>query len=511
MIADLHKPDYTFDPRLAPTNHTVPLLNDTGIAVNFVYLMHNKTKDLLLDRDNSFNAVLGAHAGSIFDKEESPKVNKEVVEVLFKEYDEGFTADPKAFVEISANSPIPEYREIYRMLPQKTKDSIKEAWGRDAMMVRSNAIDIVFGYSKFSLSNMFYRDADDRNYIEDSFVRVTKFILKQYAQVKLRMNDTQAEEYAEQAGVRVRRAENVWQALVHETKDILVVKTGLTLLGNELSNKSLLWLYKVPVKDIVMNTKTAWEAADAHQTMSKKLFTLQSHLERGYITGDTSEITREIGRLKGELATNPVTPLIEAGLMPSIVEDLASNDDTYSRKSKFVRDTKKWTDKINTTVKSGLDQLYMTHDTTTYKTLSHLTQLSDFTARYVLYQHLTTRKDAPMSHDEAAQEASTAFINYDIPLHRGVQWLDDMGLLMFTKYALNIQRVIRDRFIENPGRALLLITAHSYFNWIPSVMSSSMFATSYGSTLHAGALGLPFVLDKTLVAKMALSPFRYSQ
>ena len=508
MIADLHKPDYTFDPRLAPTNHTVPLLNDTGIAVNFVYLMHNKTKDLLLDRDNSFNAVLGAHAGSIFDKEESPKVNKEVVEVLFKEYDEGFTADPKAFVEISANSPIPEYREIYRMLPQKTKDSIKEAWGRDAMMVRSNAIDIVFGYSKFSLSNMFYRDADDRNYIEDSFVRVTKFILKQYAQVKLRMNDTQAEEYAEQAGVRVRRAENVWQALVHETKDILVVKTGLTLLGNELSNKSLLWLYKVPVKDIVMNTKTAWEAADAHQTMSKKLFTLQSHLERGYITGDTSEITREIGRLKGELATNPVTPLIEAGLMPSIVEDLASNDDTYSRKSKFVRDTKKWTDKINTTVKSGLDQLYMTHDTTTYKTLSHLTQLSDFTARYVLYQHLTTRKDAPMSHDEAAQEASTAFINYDIPLHRGVQWLDDMGLLMFTKYALNIQRVIRDRFIENPGRALLLITAHSYFNWIPSVMSSSMFATSYGSTLHAGALGLPFVLDKTLVAKMALSPFR---
>ena len=504
-IADMHLPDFTFDPRKAPTNHMVPLLNGVGEAVNFTYLMHNSTKDVLLDRDNRFNTVLGAHAGSIMDKEKTSVNNRKVVDVLYQEYDEGYTKDPKAFLEISAESPIAEHRDIYRMLPQSMKDDIKKVWGKDVIMVRSNALDITFGYSKLSISSAFDKEDGDRTLLEDAFVRFTRIVLKQYASVKLGMNSIDAEGYADTAGIRVRRAENAWQALVHETKDILVVKSGVTLLGNELSNKSLLWLYKVPVKDIIMDTKVAWESATAHQEDTNKLFIMQSYLDRGYITTSIPEITAEIARLKDSIARNPVTPLIIGGLMPSIVEDLSIKEDMYSRKSKFTKDIKSVTDKINPTVKSVIDQIYMTHDTSFYKTMSHLTQLSDFTARYVLYQNLTTRAEKTMTHEEAIQEASTAFINYDIPMHRTVQWMDDMGILMFTKYFLGVQRVIRDRFIENPGRTLLLMTAHGYFHWIPSVLVSSMFAAIGGNPFHLGAAGLPFAADDLLSVKTGLS------
>jgi len=51
---------------------------------------------------------------------------------------------------------------------------------------------------------------------------------------------------------------------------------------------------------------------------------------------------------------------------------------------------------------------------------------------------LTNRKDNPLSEADAIQQASDDFVNYDIPMHRGMQYLDDMGIFMFSKYYLRI-------------------------------------------------------------------------
>ena len=497
-----------FDPTKVTTTYTVPVLNAMGQGVNFAYLMQTDTKDNLLERDNRFDSVLGAHASSIFDKEATPKQNRVAVEKLYEEFQSEYVKQPKAFLEVSAESPDEELRNIYRMLPQSTKDAIKEVWGSDKMLVRSDAINITFGYRKWSVSTIFDKAEEDRNYLENAFVWFTERVLKQYGKVRLNMNDDEAEMYSKQGAIKIRRAENVWQALVKEVKDILIVKSGITLLGNEISNKTLLWLYKVPVKDILMNTKIAWEAGEEYLRKNRELFTLQAHLDRGYLIGNTADIEAEIASLKDELARNPVKPLIDSGLMPSIVEDLADQEDIYSRKSQFVKDTEALVRKVNPHVRDVAKQLYMAKDTTSYRTMSHLTQLSDFTARYVLYQHLINRKEETMTHEEAIQEASEAFVNYDIPMHKTLQYMDDMGFILFTKYFLRIQKIIRDRFIEAPGRFAALVTAQGYFSELDSVVNSSMFTRIGNNPLTTGAFNYPFVLDDLLPIKAITGIFK---
>ena len=39
-----------------------------------------------------------------------------------------------------------------------------------------------------------------------------------------------------------------------------------------------------------------------------------------------------------------------------------------------------------------------------------------------------------MGFQEAITEASQTFINYDVPTSPGMQYMNDMGLFMFTKF-----------------------------------------------------------------------------
>lgn len=504
-INKLHRSGGTLDPTKIKESYTVPLLNDKGVAVNYVHLMEERTKDELLERDSRFDTVLGVLAGSIFDKENSPKNNRKAVQLLRDEYDLGFEKDSVAFLEVSDTSTYPELREIYRMMPDSMKESIREIWGEDGMKVRADTLDIMFGYRELSLSTVFDKAADERNHLEQAMVWTITTLLRQHAKRKLNMTNAEAEIYSQRGAVVVRRAENVWHALVKLTKDIFVVKSGITMLGNIMSNKTTLMLYGVPFKDILANSKIAWESAEDYARDNKELFRLQNQLDTGYIMGSTADLEERVAQLKDSLANNPVSKLIDAGLMPTIAEDMEAQDDDFDYKPGFVIKAEKMLDKLNPTVRETANQALMGHSTRGYKTLSRLTQLSDFTARYVLYQHLISLKEDPMTSAEAIQEASEAFVNYDIPLHRKLHYLDKMGFLMFTKYFLRIQRVIRGRFREAPGKVMLLMAAQSYFSWLPSIIDSSMLIRFGNNPLNSGALQFFTAGDDILTMKAALS------
>ncbi len=504
-INKLHRNGGTLDPTKIKESYTVPLLNDKGVAVNYVHLMEERTKDELLERDSRFDTVLGVLAGSIFDKENSPKNNRKAVQLLRDEYDLGFEKDSVAFLEVSDTSTYPELREIYRMMPDSMKESIREIWGEDGMKVRADTLDIMFGYRELSLSTMFDKAADERNHLEQAMVWTITTLLRQHAKRKLNMTNAEAEIYSQRGAVVVRRAENVWHALVKLTKDIFVVKSGITMLGNIMSNKTTLMLYGVPFKDILANSKIAWESAEDYARDNKEMFRLQNQLDTGYIMGSTADLEERVAQLKDSLANNPVSKLIDAGLMPTIAEDMEAQDDDFDYKPGFVIKAEKMLDKLNPTVRETANQALMGHSTRGYKTLSRLTQLSDFTARYVLYQHLISLKEDPMTPAEAIQEASEAFVNYDIPLHRKIQYMDKMGFLMFTKYFLRIQRVIRGRFREAPGKVALLMAAQSYFSWLPSIIDSSMLIRFGNNPLNSGALQFFTAGDDILTMKAALS------
>jgi len=59
-----------------------------------------------------------------------------------------------------------------------------------------------------------------------------------------------------------------------------------------------------------------------------------------------------------------------------------------------------------------------------------------------------------MSHEDSIADIVDTFVNYDIPTSPEMQWLNDMGFFMFTKYALRILRVVFRLLEEAPATAL---------------------------------------------------------
>jgi len=213
-----------------------------------------------------------------------------------------------------------------------------------------------------------------------------------------------------------------------------------------------------------------------------------------------------ITTLEDSMARNPVADLVEAGLFQTLVEDIAAEEDQYSYKSRLTREVNARTgaESNNPLVKGARATtkfMVMAHDTTLYKMLNKATIYSDFTSRVVLHKYNTTKQDSPMSKQESLSYVRQAFVNYDVPTHKGLQYLNDTGLLWFTKYYLRIQVVIAQLLRDNPARALALMGLDEVVD--VSTIFDSFFANSSPVKTGAGAAELINVLDEPVTIQGA--------
>ena len=488
-INRMFKKQPNFDPSKLSQTRLVPVLNHYGVAVNHRYMMSDKNKDELLRRNNEFDNVLGSMAGSTYDKASTETINETAIKALKEQYDAEYKIKPHAYVKVSLESTDEEIRETYQLLPEAAKRQIKKVWGKDEMWVRKDLYDLNFGYRKYSLAEIFDKTKQERNIMESITADMLSFFL------------------GEKAAVRVGQAEDVWQEVVRMTKDILVIKNLFTLIGNISSNVTLLlWMGVSPTKIISTHT-TAIRGLVSHQRDRKELTKLQRLLSIDYIApNQQDEVKNRIVELEDSLARNPVNKLIQAGLFQTIVEDVDNEDDRFSYTSRLTQFTSEHTDFVPDSIKTVGKHLFMTHDTPLYKLLNQATSMSDFVARYSLHEHLTTRENEPMGDKEAIQVAVDAFVNYDIPSHKKLQYLNDMGIVWFTKYYMRIQKVIFHLYRDNPGKSLAMVTLENLFPWIPTLVDAG-FWNNIGNPFSTGAFKFPGSIDEIVALKTALSPF----
>lgn len=482
-----------------------PVLNAQGDVVNWRYLMSEKNKDTLLDRTNNFDSILGAVAGSIYDKSTTQEQNSKVLQTLKEVYDADVARNPDSFINIGPKSKDKEMAEIWDMLPKETKATAISIFGLDGIQVRKDAVDMTFGYRKASLASLF--DKENRKFLEEMFVNTVESMLTLYAYAKGKRGQ-EAQDYAKRAAMVVTKSERMWQSLVQETKDIVVVKTGTVLLGNIWSNLSLLVLKGVPLKDMVHHHSVALRGATSYMGDTEELDRLRLLIQSDYAgtePGGKKGIEERILVLEDAIARNPVRELIEAGLMPSIVEDVAAEEDPYSYKSLLVRKMESATSGVPQPLISAAKVVYMSKDGAMYRVLYRTTQLSDFVARYTLYQHLISREKNPLSKEAALFEASESFVNYDLPMPKTLQYMDDMGIMPFMKYFLNIQRVIQKTAKENPVRVLSAIALGNVMDLGPIVLSSAAITRIGNNPVDAGAIKFFGSLDDLATTNAAIS------
>jgi len=407
--------------------YVVPVVDGEGKIINYRYMMKETTKDTYLEKQNNFAVVLGNARGSVVDKVNSKAINRELVELMKEDYEENFSKNPGSFVRISKNSSDPKLREIYNLLPSDMKQDMVEVWGEKEMWIKEEFINLSFGFRKLSITN----------------APLIKKVL--------------GTEAAKKWGIKTKAlyTEKLWTDFVGIAKDMIVVKSVVVLKDNFLSNALLLGIKGVPFADIWKDQSIAITALNDYQALVNKRSSLQRKLRdnKDFTAEDGRVISSKIANLTSDIDANAVKGLIEEGLFQTIVEDLDVQDTGYSFKSALEEKIEPFTEKyVPKPVTWTMQQALMTHDTFVYQTLLKATQYSDFIARYTLYQHLT--KNSEMSHEQALAEVIDTFINYDVPTSPELQWLNDTGFIMFTKFALRIQKIILSTFIKRPINAL---------------------------------------------------------
>ena len=484
-------------------NLLVPVVNNKGEFANWRYVMKEDLKDTLLERNNDFSTLLGVLAGSLYDKENIQAQNAKVIDALHQDYEIDYDNNPNDFVFVGPSSDDPGLKELWQLLPAETKKSVHKTWKRkDGLYVRKTLLDITFGYRKLGLGTIWDMDSKDRNFVQESFkssvenfIRVVSFMSGD--------NGLLTEAKVRRAQAAVNKGEDIWQEIVKEVKDIIVIKSGIVYLGNEFSNKTQLLIKGISAKEIFTSQVTGMSALKQWKDDTNKLSDLENQVKAGYLLQSEDETLRMMRLLEDSLEKNPLKPLIDAGLRPTIVEDVSDGNDPYSYKSYLVRKVEGKLAKLNPTLVAAGKNIAITHDTKLYKALNSLTQDSDFIARYILYTNLTTRAKNPLSTMDAIHEVSESFINYDIPMQKGLQYTDDMGITMFTKYFLNIQRVLLKMGNDNPLRVLLTVSMQNYLGNLPFVTEGSFVAHLGNNPLNWGALQLPGTVDELMTVSAA--------
>ena len=432
--------DPSITPKLEQSNSMVPQVDDSGKITQYRYMMSEQTKDSHMEQVTEFDKILGSMAGQLVDKVRSPVINQELIEGLHAEYLDGYTNNPSGFVEIGPSSEDPKLREIYQMIPAKTKKDIQSIWNNDTMYVPKDMVDISFGYRNYSITDAFAKEPEDRARLEKIIVGVSELFLKDKA-VHLAGN-----------------LETAAMELTKIAKSNIIIKALHCTLGNLGSNLVYLRSRGVPISTIL---KLGWEAiamGNKYQVDNKKLNELnlqrQIYAKSGYTANQLKNIDSKIARVKDAITRNPTTITIQAGLMPTFVDDIETVTSGTNFPTDFEKKVTKYTDKLPDIVRNVGKVVMLTEDTNSFKVLNNAVKMTDFIGRHVLYNHYTK---AGMEHKKAIASVEDEFVNFNVPTHRMVEYGNKIGLLWFTKYGTRILKVIKDSAVDKPFDVLMAL------------------------------------------------------
>ena len=456
-----------FNVRKETSGLMTPLVNENGKVANFRYTMSDLSKDSVLGREIKFHKVIGAMEAAHFDKLNTPELNRQAIVLMKVNYDAEHLSNPEQFIRVSADARDPVIRDRWRTLPKETKRFIRQTWKENGMWVRKDVFNIAMGYRKYSTQEILEKTPEEQSAFEKVFASLV-------GQIPIYEDNGTVSYVPSKRAIRWLQAGNVIEDSVKTIKDIWVIKNLITLMGNESSNMTMLVLQEVPLKDIVAG-KIAWHKATDEYIKDRKVRdSLQRQVDHGVLVGtQADEAKAHISMLNDSLARSRVSVLIDQGLYQTLIEDIDRELDPYNKGTQLMRFFDEKTSKVPSSIKTVGRWVFMTHDTPLYQGLNKLTMYSDFTSRGILFEHLVNRETNPLSHSEAIRVIRDSFVNYDIPTHRGVQWLNDKGLVFFTKYYIRIQLILLRLMKENPLRAAAIVALNSYLN-VPTIVQSSI-------------------------------------
>ena len=416
-----------------------PILDTQGQIQGYRYIINKKTKfDVLGNSTNLFDS-LAYMQGSLFDKVQSAKLNEKVIQAVADDYhNASFKEKHSAFVEFSLNSKDELVRESFKMIPIDLRKKLQSKFQDGKVMVRAETFKRYFGTRVMDVRHFkFYKQSDN------------KII-------------TQIPLYAQE----------ILSALTKAVKLEIVIKTPKVILGNLCSNIVLCINAGLTPTQAIKWHFEAVKTLEKYQKDRQALDKLQFDKMAGLKVNPAYE-----NALIDNLKSNPVYPLIKAGLYNTIsFENLQTENKTYLEEQ-----YEKVYNKLPKAAQMTIDTIFLTNNTKIGRGLTKFVHLSDFISRYSLYYGYLEQGVNP---DTALHRVIDYFIDYDTPQNRGLEYANKLGFVMFSRYFLGIQRVLKSLISEAPFSSALTLIAQYLIGtnvFLEDPYEGSLVTKNYGT------------------------------
>lgn len=450
----------TFSPKYA--GGLMPLYDGGGKVVNYRYMLDKRSKREILGQDIKGPTVLGRMQAAIEDKMSTQEHNDRIFDVMAKDMDENYMVghsigrNTQRYVVITPNSNNKEIAELYKLIPKDFREKIKGLANKE-LAVRADLLRFYFGMREANIEHL-----------------VGKIPGLGHAIVKMTPKEIRH---------AVQYAEMIWQAIVSIAKVDIVIRTPIVLIGNVVSNIMYSVQSGYSMATVMRMQLDSFRGLKEYIDMTHELIRLENLKMVGKLDKkDWDKITT----LKEDIRQHPANELVDEGMFQAIIEDVGA--DEYKSTNKITKYLDGKMERMPKYVKDGAQWLYLTERTPFFKMMSTATQFSDFAARQVQHalnkeklfaqidsksgdridaneftwtigEHsgLKTKDELKrMAVEYSRAQVLDAFVNYSKPEGKVVDWMNRMGLVMFTKYFMRIQRAIGKNFVDNP---LYMITS----------------------------------------------------
>ena len=481
------------------------IINDDGKVTDYRYMMDKATKKKLLKQDTRVSEVMARSFGTILDKDMSAQHNKRVLEMIVKDMGENWTSGTKGndgltdYTLIGPKVSDPEMRKLYYMLPREFKQLIDNREDK-TLAVRADLQNLLFGYSHLSIADF------------PGLAKISPPVLLKV----------------------IKFAEMMWMEMIKVVKTNILMKMPTILLSNIFSNFvygvmrgydpiTLAGLYIESYRDITAYNKSVKEVQDLENKQRELGVALEretlSPQRRKSIGMELKRTTQQVNAVKRRMKDSPIDELVQLGLDQN-VEDVTNDTDRDTNRITGYLDDKLM--QAPELVRNGLDILFITKRTKFYKIANEFLETSDLMSRdiqnrmekknelkqangqkalpawwlenqaegYATKQRLTGAERAAFLAEAKKQreyDLVEDFINYTKPSSRMEEYLNKVGILMFTKYVKRIQRIILKTGSNAPIKAAVGLLGFSYLGGLPSIHEQSFLAKDwYGDSLGPG-------------------------
>ena len=464
-----------------------PFEQETGLVVNFNadssikdyhYEMQGFVRDNYLQRNNDMFELMPMLNAQLAFRTDIKETQRKLAQVLHEDYKKNYLKNPKLFVTMTPESNDKRVIEDFALMPHAFRQEAMSLFGKDQpIVVRASVYNTVFGFREYSIVQMFDKVSGEKNVLEKMLTGLMEGITFGHGKI---------------ASANIER---FVKYIVGQAKDMIVIRSGQVLLGNIIANMLLLMLHGVRPDVIVKDMIFAWREGTRYTKAQNRVLEINTLL----VTAkgkEKSDLLHERNQLQIEMKQSAMARYMDAGMMSTIVEDTTVLKGQQDYASKYEKRINSFVDKIPSAVKTPIDWLMVNPNTPIYQFLADATQFSDFGAKYVLAKHLTEKKG--MAFNTAISEAQDNFINFDVPSGRGMDYMNKVGLFMFTKFFIRFQKVMTRMLYEKPAQTIAQHVGVEAFTDMAGVLDPFMLFRVGNNPFEASAFSIIGASDDIL-------------